>query len=149
MGYPIGSALPLLALSGGGLLEFELHSLTESVIAHAVSNIDVGPLAFELSTIAAEKATELVHDRVAAAKRRAERPEKQAARDARKQKNALIAAKKLEADKKAAERAAEAAATAQSELKVAPKHVNTSVDLVGDMLNGGGVDKGGYKKKKK
>ena len=62
-GYPLGGGLPLIAPAGGGLLEEELHELTEALVAHAVENIDLGPLAFELSSLAEEKANELVKGR--------------------------------------------------------------------------------------
>ena len=62
-GYPLGGGLPFIAPVGGGLLEEELRELTEALVAHAVENIDLGPLAFELATIAEEKANDLVDDR--------------------------------------------------------------------------------------
>ena len=75
-GYPLGNALPLVAVTGGGLLEQELRTLTPALVAHAVENLEMGPVTFELMSCAEEKATELVEQReqraTALAQRRAD-----------------------------------------------------------------------------
>merc|ERR1719272_948301 len=58
-GYPLGGALPLIAVLGGGLYESELVTLTAALVAHAVECVEDGPLAFGLTAIAEEKATEI------------------------------------------------------------------------------------------
>jgi len=146
-GYPIGKAVPLLALVGGGLAESELRELTTLLVGHAVSNIDLGPLGFELTTVAAEKATETVERRVAAAKRRVARA---AALERRAKQEAEKAAGPAVAVNAEAERnAAITAAKGRIESKPAEKKREDKIDLVADLLDGGGVDKGGYKPKKK
>ena len=41
-GYPLGGALPLIAVLGGGLYESELVTLTAALVAHAVECVEDG-----------------------------------------------------------------------------------------------------------
>lgn len=169
--YPIGRALPLLAIKGGGLLEAELHTLTAGLIAHAQENIDVGPIAFELTSYVEEQATELLEQRQQrataltqrrlAAKNRAEAKAQPPNAPGATAVGETAASEPSKAGAKS-RRASEAARAArrkdaQSRLgkfgegKVASTFVtvNEVPTEAADVLGGGGIDKGGYKSKKK
>ncbi len=159
-GYPLGRALPLIAVVGGGLLEEELRTLTTGLIAHAQENIEVGPIAFELASYAEEQATELVEQRErrasalaqrrAAAKRRAEGkanpPKAEAAPKA-----AAKPSASSEAARKARRQDAQSRLGKFGEGKIASTFVtvNEVPTEAADVLGGGGIDKGGYVSKKK
>lgn len=162
-GYPLGNALPLLAVVGGGLLEEELRTLTKGLIAHAQENIEVGPIAFELTSYAEEQATELVEQREqresalaqrrAAAQRRAEskaKPSKAAAATATPNEAAKTTATS-EAARQARRIDAQSRLGKFADGKVASTFVtvNEVPTEAADLLGGGGIDKGGYKSKKK
>eukprot|EP01043_Picozoa_sp_COSAG02_P010641 COSAG02_NODE_378_length_23535_cov_35.310164_12_plen_578_part_00 len=159
-GYPLGRALPLMAVVGGGLLEEELRILTTGLIAHAQENIEVGPIAFELTSYAEEQATELVEQREkrakalaqrrAAAKRRAEgkaNPPKAAAAPQAPAKPSASS----EAARKARRQDAQSRLGKFGEGKIASTFVtvNEVPTEAADVLGGGGIDKGGYVSKKK
>ena len=162
-GYPLGNALPLLAVVGGGLLEEELRTLTKGLLAHAQENIEVGPIAFDLTSYAQEQATELVEQReqresALAQRRVAARGRAESKADPSKA-TAATATPNAAAKTTAASDAARQARRidAQSRLgkfadgKVASTFVtvNEVPTDAADLLGGGAIDKGGYKSKKK
>lgn len=84
------------------MLESELRALTDSLVAHATENIELGPVVFELTSHADEKAAELAEakeERATAIKARADAK-------ARAEKQALKPKKKPEPKKPAAAAAA-------------------------------------------
>eukprot|EP01048_Picozoa_sp_COSAG05_P007862 COSAG05_NODE_572_length_8615_cov_58.796031_5_plen_594_part_00 len=174
-GYPMGGAVPLVALSGGGLLEAELQQLTASVVAHAIEYAASGALAFELSSVAAEQATEIIEQREQQAKLR----EARAARATAASNKSTVAVTSVGSGSakrafKAASAAAVAAAAASVGEAVGPRRTRAearadaqrrlgkfstgaassfvTVNDVGgaeDLLGVSKIDKGGYKSKKK
>lgn len=171
LSYPCGG-LPLLAAVGGGLLESELRELTTFLFAHAVQNVGMGLLVFELVTVAGEKATELVERRQrvienrkkefrqAAAERNAEKTAEKTAKieaaKAEAAKNTPVAEKESEAATHStgkSSRAADAMARLGQFAPVAAAApvVKTPAEEVGfdEALGAIKMDKGGYKKKKK
>ena len=77
-----------MALTGGGLLEAELKALAASLVQHGVENAELGPLAFELSTVAAEKAQEMLEARCEAVDRKKEKAKRAQLRAAQRAKKA-------------------------------------------------------------
>ena len=173
-GYPLGGGLPLLAVLGGGLLEEELLELTAVLIDHVIANIDVGPLVFELVSLAETKAEEIVDARAGSSKKMVKGEGSRESSGSSSSQSVLTITGTSAATAHAAAAgpspAAAASASAapsrppgmgmtdaQRRLAIAQgravpdaaKKAVAKVETFDDLIGGGGVDKGGYVKKKK
>ena len=133
--------------------------LAKELVSHAVENADLGPLAFELTTIAAEKASEMQELRLEWVKKTREHTRRAGLRAEQKRKKTEKAALSAVAEFVPAAAAAKEAEKAKkmegvSKAAQAKMTATTNADLVADMFGdvaGPGVGAGdtSWKKKKK